>query len=58
MASMFHEPFGHWPTLAEGLQASSQECYTAIEETIRRREIPDVRTSRVIFKESGDSHHS
>jgi hypothetical protein len=53
MASMFHHPFGHWSTLVEGLQASPQECYAAIEEAIRRREIPDVRASRVTFRESG-----
>lgn len=53
MESMIHQPFGHWSTLVEGLQASPQECYTAIEEAIRRREIPDVRTSRVTFKEGG-----
>jgi len=50
---MFRQPFGHWSTLVEGLQASPQECYAAIEEAIRRREIPDMRTSRVTFKESG-----
>jgi len=53
MASMFRHPFGHWSTLVEGFQASPQEFYAAIEEAIRRREIPDVRTSRVTFKESG-----
>ena len=53
MASMFRQPFGHWSTLVEGLQASPQECYAAIEEAIRRREVPDVRASRVTFKESG-----
>jgi hypothetical protein len=53
MASMFHQPFGHWSTLIEGLQASPQECYAAIEEAIRRREIPDVRNPRVTFRESG-----
>ncbi|HEV8579658.1 MAG TPA: hypothetical protein VGX68_11320 [Thermoanaerobaculia bacterium] len=49
---MFRQPLGHWSTLVEGLQASPQECYAAIEEAIRRREIPDLRTSRVTFKES------
>jgi hypothetical protein len=53
MPSMFRQPSGHWSTLVEGLQASPQECYAAIEEAIRRREIPDVRTSRVTFKEGG-----
>lgn len=53
MPSIFPRPLGHWSTLIEGLQASPQECYTAIEEAIRRREIPDVRVSRVTFKEGG-----
>lgn len=53
MASMFRQPFGHWSTLVEGLQASPQECYAAIEEAIRRREIPEARTSRVTFHEGG-----
>lgn len=53
MTSPFREPLGHWSTLIEGLQASPQECYAAIEEGIRRREIPGVRTSRVTFKEEG-----
>jgi hypothetical protein len=48
---MFRQPFGHWSTLVEGLQASPQECYAEIEEAIRRREVPDVRASRVTFKE-------
>ena len=53
MAPAIDKPIGHWSTLVEGLQASPQECYAAIEDAIRRREIPDVRTSRVTFKESG-----
>jgi hypothetical protein len=47
------EPSGHWSTLVEGLQASPQECYVAIEEAIRRREIPGAKTSRVTYRESG-----
>lgn len=53
MSKPFREPLGHWSTLVEGLQASPQECYAAIEEAIRRREVPDTRASRVTFKESG-----
>lgn len=53
MASAHHPPLGHWSTLVEGLQASPQECYAAIEEAIQRREIPQVRTSRVTHQEGG-----
>lgn len=53
MTPPLHEPQAHWSTLVEGLQTSPQECYAAIEEAIRRREIPDARTSRVTYKEGG-----
>lgn len=53
MTSALHEPHAYWSTLVEGFQASPQECYAAIEEAIQRREIPGVRTSRVVFKEGG-----
>lgn len=46
-------PLGHWSTLVEGLQASPQECYAAIEEAIQRREIPGAGTSRVTYHEGG-----
>lgn len=53
MESVFREPEGHWSTLVEGLEASPQECYAAIEEAIERREIPGARTSRVTYNEGG-----
>jgi hypothetical protein len=53
MAPALHEPHAHWSTLVEGLQTSPQECYAAIEEAIRRREIPGARTSRVTYQEGG-----
>jgi hypothetical protein len=53
MPLVFPHPLGHWSNLIEGLQASPQECYAAIEEAVRRREIPDVRTSRITYKEAG-----
>lgn len=53
MASVIHQPYGQWSILVERFQASPLACYTAIEEAIQRREIPGVRTSRVMFKEGG-----
>lgn len=53
MTSASHSPLGHWSTLVEGLQASPKECYAAIKEAIRRREIPGARTSHVTYQEGG-----
>lgn len=53
MSQVSHQPLAHWSTLVEGLQASPQECYTAIEEAAHRREIPQIRTSRVTHQEGG-----
>lgn len=53
MPSAFPRPLSHWSTLIDGLRASPQECYAAIEEAIRRREIPGIKTSRVMFREGG-----
>jgi hypothetical protein len=53
MAPAFHQPLGHWSTLVEGLQASPQECYAAIEAAVQRREIPGVKFSRITHKEAG-----
>lgn len=53
MAQAFHQPLGHWSTLIEGLQASPEECYAAIEEAVRRREIPGVKFSRITHQEAG-----
>ena len=43
----------HWHQLFEGFSTSTQEFYTAVEEAIRRRELPEVTTSRVMWKEGG-----
>jgi hypothetical protein len=45
--------FAHWHTLVEGFQTSSLEFYEAVEAAVRKREIPDLRFSRVEYHESG-----
>lgn len=44
---------GHWAQLLEGLRASPQDFYSAVEAAIKRREIPDCRVSRVDWREGG-----
>jgi len=53
MGSAQSQPLGHWSTLVEGLQASPQECYGAIEAALQRRQIPGAAFSRVTYKEGG-----
>lgn len=43
----------HWYNLLEGLQASPKEFYTAVEEAIRKRQVPDVKWFRADFPEGG-----
>jgi len=43
----------HWHHMLEGFQSSSVEFYRAVEEALRRRQVPEVRTSRVDWKEGG-----
>jgi len=43
----------HWYHLAENLQESSQQFYSLLEETIKKRNLPEVRLSRVDYKEGG-----
>ena len=45
--------FAHWHTLVENFQASPLEFYEAVEAAVRKREIPDMRCSRVEYRESG-----
>lgn len=44
---------GHWSLLMEGMQASPQAFYAAIEAAIERREIPGCRLRRVVWPEGG-----
>src|SRR2546422_481658 len=45
--------FSHWSQLIEGLQASPKEFYASVEEAIKRRGIPDAKTTRVDWPEAG-----
>jgi hypothetical protein len=43
----------HWHKLIEGFQESPQRIYSLLEEAIDRREIPDVKISRINYPEAG-----
>src|SRR5437763_7712837 len=45
--------FANWHTLVEDFQTSPLEFYEAVEAAVRKREIPDLRFSRVEYHESG-----
>lgn len=43
----------HWYTLIENLQASPLQVYQSVEGALQRRQVPEIRTSRVDYKEAG-----
>jgi hypothetical protein len=43
----------HWYTLIEGLQESPQEFYGSLEQAISKRQLTNITTSRIDYKESG-----
>lgn len=43
----------HWSTLLEEFHTSTLDFYARVEQALVRREIPDVRTARIEYKESG-----
>jgi hypothetical protein len=43
----------HWYELFENFSTSTQDFYAAVEEAIRRRKVPDIAISRVLFNEGG-----
>lgn len=43
----------HWHKLFEGFQESSQRMYSLMEEEINKRNIPDIKLSRVTHSEKG-----
>jgi len=45
--------FSHWYHPIENFQASTMEFYTAVEQALQRRQIPDTKPSRVDWKEGG-----
>ena len=42
MAEQVAEILSHWYHLTEGLQFSSKAFYTAVEQAVERRKLPDV----------------
>lgn len=53
MPEQVAEIVSHWYHLIEGLQCSSQAFYTAVEQAVSHRQLPDVRVSRVDHREGG-----
>ena len=43
----------HWYQLIENLQASPMEFYTAVEQAVEQRKIPDASRSRIDWREGG-----
>lgn len=43
----------HWSTLLEEFHTSALDFYSRVEQALARREIPDLKVSRVEYKESG-----
>jgi hypothetical protein len=53
MRSLETPVFAHWHKLVPDFSASPQEFYTALEAAVRKREVPDLKTSRIEYHESG-----
>jgi hypothetical protein len=45
--------FAHWHKLVENFETSPLEFYEAVEAAVRKKEIPELRCSRVEYRESG-----
>jgi hypothetical protein len=53
MAAKESIPFAHWYHLTEGLHESSKQFYSAIEDAVQKRLIPNVKLSHIDYKEGG-----
>lgn len=53
MARTVSVVLSHWYHLFEGFQQSPQQFYSALEEAIKRRQIPNVDLSRIDYREGG-----
>jgi hypothetical protein len=51
--NVYGEVISHWHQLFEAFSTSTQDFYRAVEEAIRRRNLPEIEVSRVLFKEGG-----
>mgnify|MGYP000370761585 CR=1 FL=1 len=49
----YTEIFSHWSTMTEGLDVSTKEFYSEVEKAIEKRNIPDVKLSRMDRSEGG-----
>src|SRR5262245_30612183 len=49
----FEHVRAHWATSCDAFQTSSRDFYRSVDEAIRRREIPELHLSRVVYRESG-----
>jgi hypothetical protein len=47
------EIISHWHFLADDMRASALNYYTAVEEELKRREVPAIQTERVDWREGG-----
>ena len=45
--------FSHWFHLLEGLQESPKSFYESLEGAVKKRELPDVKISRIHYREGG-----
>jgi len=43
----------HWNHFFEGLSESSQSFFTAVEQAVEKQKLPDIKFSRVIFRQGG-----
>lgn len=53
MARKVTHIISHWFKLIEGMQESPQTVYTQLDQAITKRELPEVKLSRVKYQESG-----
>jgi hypothetical protein len=53
MRSLETPVFAHWHKLVENFETSPLEFYEAVEAAVRKKEIPELRCSRVEYRESG-----
>jgi hypothetical protein len=53
MRSLETPVFAHWHKLVPDFSASPQEVYAAFEAALAKREIPELKTSRIEYQESG-----
>ena len=51
--NLYGDILSHWHQLFEDFSTSTQEFYRSVEEAIRRRNLPEIEVSRVLFKEGG-----